>query len=68
MSVHWWYVTASWALAAMVFGTLIVTTLRRHALAKRRLAALDQRGPRIEGARGNDASTDDARNRAGGVA
>ncbi|MDB5369687.1 MAG: hypothetical protein JWP20_1245 [Roseomonas sp.] len=44
MSTHWWYVTAAWALAGLGFGAMLLATLRRHAAARRRLAALDTRG------------------------
>jgi len=43
MTLHWWHVAVSWALAALGFGTMAVLAARRHAAAKRRLARLDPR-------------------------
>jgi hypothetical protein len=46
MSLHWWHVTASYALVALTFGGLALGAALRHRAAKRLLATLDPRGER----------------------
>ena len=46
MSLHWWHVTASYALTLAVFGALAIGAALRHRAAKRLLARLDPRGER----------------------
>jgi len=46
MTLHWWHVAISYALAALVFGALAAGAAMRHRTAKRMLARLDPRGDR----------------------
>jgi len=46
MSLHWWHITASYALTLGVFGALAIGAALRHRNAKRLLARLDPRGER----------------------
>lgn len=46
MSLHWWHITASYALTLGVFGALALGAALRHRAAKRQLATLDPRGER----------------------
>jgi hypothetical protein len=46
MSLHWWHITASYALVFATFGTLAIGAALRHRAAKRLLATLDPRGDR----------------------
>lgn len=46
MSLHWWHITASYALTLLVFGALALGAALRHRAAKRLLARLDPRGER----------------------
>ncbi|MBR0654110.1 heme exporter protein CcmD [Plastoroseomonas arctica] len=43
MTLHWWHVTISYALVALVFGSLALGTALRHRAARARLAELDPR-------------------------
>jgi heme exporter protein CcmD len=54
MSAHWYYVATAWGLAAVLFLVLLVTTLRRQAQARRRLAALETRRPGPRAARAQE--------------
>lgn len=46
MSLHWWHVTAAYAVVAIGFGALALGAALRHRAAKRRLVELDPRGGR----------------------
>ena len=46
MSLHWWHITASYALTLGVFGALAIGAALRHPTATRLLATLDPRGAR----------------------
>lgn len=46
MSLHWWHITVSYLLTAVVFGALAIGAAARHRAAKRMLATLDPRGER----------------------
>lgn len=43
MSTHWLYVTIAWGLAGLLFASLAIGAVRRHAAAARRLNLLDPR-------------------------
>jgi hypothetical protein len=43
MTLHWWHITASYALVLGTFGALAVGAAVRHRAAKRLLAMLDPR-------------------------
>jgi predicted membrane protein len=46
MTLHWWHITASYALTLSVFGALAAGAFLRHRQAKRLLAQLDPRAER----------------------
>ena len=41
MSSHEWFVAVAWGLALLAFAVMVGLTLRRQAVARRRLAALE---------------------------
>ena len=43
MTLHWWHVTRSYGLVALVFGGLAFGAVLRHRAARARLAELDPR-------------------------
>jgi len=43
MTLHWWHVTISYALVALVFAGIALGTVSRHRAARARLAELDPR-------------------------
>jgi len=42
VSLHWWHVTWSWAIAATVLGTVSLRALYRQSAARRQLRLLEQ--------------------------
>lgn len=41
MSAHEWFVAVAWGLALLAFAVMVGLTLRRQAVARRRLATLE---------------------------